>query len=198
MPSRKAARRRSTVPFLSPLTSVASHNGPRTGASGSEPLPYAQNGNAEATRNQRTADHASTSSGAAYLGEPRTLSVFAHDPDSQPTILYHPSLAEVSQHKLPSVDVQESSVEAYFEYCWPWCPVVDQDTIHKWTEDSPSALFANSLALLGCHIRPPIIEHEGPAEYYHRAKMLFYNDHETNPLVCLQSITLFYWWAPRR
>ncbi|KPI34410.1 Cutinase transcription factor 1 alpha [Cyphellophora attinorum] len=35
------------------------------------------------------------------------------------------------------------------------------------------------------------------AEYYRRAKTLFYDDEEPDHLVCLQAILLFYWWAPR-
>ncbi|EXJ68954.1 uncharacterized protein A1O5_07886 [Cladophialophora psammophila CBS 110553] len=41
------------------------------------------------------------------------------------------------------------------------------------------------------------MRHAKAAEYYNRAKILFYTDQENNPIVCLQSIMLFYWWAPR-
>ena len=99
---------------------------------------------------------------------------------------------------LPPLELQESFGETYFDYCWPWCPVLDERTLRNRMDNSPSALLINALALLGTRIRPPIVRHAEAAEYYDRAKMLFYTDQETDPIVSLQSIMLFYWWAPRR
>ena len=144
-------------------------------------------------------DHPTASSKPAYLGETGILPVFAQE---------HREIAKSNQASqiftnttdidLPPLELQESFAETYFEYCWPWCPILDKRTLRSRMEDSPSALLINALALLGTRIRPPLVQHAEAAEYYHRAKMLFYTDHESDPIVCLQSIMLFYWWAPRR
>ncbi|KAK5022308.1 hypothetical protein LTS07_010184 [Exophiala sideris] len=98
---------------------------------------------------------------------------------------------------LPPVELQQSFAESYFNYCWPWCPVLDKQAFYREADGPPSHLLVNALALLGMQIRPPIMQHARAKDYYDRAKMLFYMDEESSALVCLQSIMLFYWWAPR-
>jgi hypothetical protein len=102
-----------------------------------------------------------------------------------------------SDSNLPPIELQQSFAETYFNYCWPWCPVLDKQTFDSQTDGSASHLLINALALLGMQVRPPIMQHARAKDYYDRAKMLFYLDEESNPLVSLQSIMLFYWWAPR-
>lgn len=135
-----------------------------------------------------------TSSRAAYLGGTGILPIFAQEARIvQPRIV-----PEAARSDLLPVELQESCVETYTEYCWPWCPVLDSSTIQRSIENSSSPFLVNALALLGTRIRPPMMQHAGPAEYYRRAKMLFYTDQEADHVVCLQAIVLFYWWAPRR
>lgn len=98
---------------------------------------------------------------------------------------------------LPPPEVQQSFADTYFDYCWPWCPVLDKTTFWQNSDISTSPLLINALALLGTQIRPPIMRHATAAEYYNRANMLFYMDQAVIQLFCLQAIMLFYWWAPR-
>ncbi|KAH7146133.1 major facilitator superfamily domain-containing protein [Dactylonectria macrodidyma] len=92
-------------------------------------------------------------------------------------------------------ELQQSFSETYFEYCYPWCPVLDRQTLEADLARSP--MLANALALAASHIQPPLVQHEGPAAYYQKARMLFYNDEEADVLTALRAISLFYWWAPR-
>ncbi|CAG9996108.1 unnamed protein product [Clonostachys byssicola] len=92
-------------------------------------------------------------------------------------------------------ELQQSFSETYFEYCYPWCPVLDRQTLESEVERSP--MLANALALAASHIQPPLIPHEGPESYYKKARMMFYEDEEPDILVALKAISLFYWWAPR-
>lgn len=92
-------------------------------------------------------------------------------------------------------ELQQSFSETYFEYCYPWCPVLDRQTLESELERSP--MLSNALALAASHIQPPLIPHEGPASYYKKARMMFYEDEEPDILVALKAISLFYWWAPR-
>lgn len=92
-------------------------------------------------------------------------------------------------------ELQQSFSETYFEYCYPWCPVLDRQTLTSELERSP--MLANALALAASHIQPPLIPHEGPAAYYKKARMMFYEDEEPDILTALKAISMFYWWAPR-
>ncbi|KAJ5690692.1 hypothetical protein N7462_005084 [Penicillium macrosclerotiorum] len=96
---------------------------------------------------------------------------------------------------LPNPDLQQSFAETYFEYCHPWCPVLDRSIIFD--ELSRSPLLVNALAVVGSHIQPPMILHDGPAVYYDRARKSFYNDEESDVMTSLKAISLFYWWSPR-
>ncbi|PSR80541.1 fungal-specific transcription factor domain-domain-containing protein [Coniella lustricola] len=92
-------------------------------------------------------------------------------------------------------DLMESFAETYWEYLYPWCPVLDPDSLFD--EIARSPLLANALATAASHVQPPLIPHSGPAEYYTKARLMFYNDEEWDPLTTLKSVALFYWWAPR-
>lgn len=94
-----------------------------------------------------------------------------------------------------SPDLQHIFTETYFEFCYTWCPVLDRSTLSSDIVRSP--LLANSLALAGSHIQPPLLPHHGPDEYYKRARTIFYNDEESDELMTLKSLCLFYWWAPQ-
>lgn len=136
---------------------------------------------------------------ASYLGNSGILQIFARDSrgiaanDSGNALYSFPGMED----DLPPPELQQSFADTYFDYCWPWCPVLDKATFWQNSDATPSALLTNALALLGTQIRPPMMQHATAGEYYNRAKMLFYMDQDSNPIVCLQAIMLFYWWAPR-
>ncbi|KAJ5811447.1 hypothetical protein N7474_007748 [Penicillium riverlandense] len=96
---------------------------------------------------------------------------------------------------LPDSSLQQAFAETYLEYCYPWCPVLERDEIHQELARSP--LLANALAVVGSHVQPPMVPHEGPAVYYDRARARFYNDEELDVMTSLKAISLFYWWSPR-
>ena len=92
-------------------------------------------------------------------------------------------------------DLRQSFIDTYFEYCYTWCPVLDRSSICSELAHSP--LLDNALALVGRHVRPPLIPQPEPAVYYDRARRLFYDDEEGDLVTTLKAISLFYWWAPR-
>ncbi|OQD98648.1 hypothetical protein PENVUL_c069G05396 [Penicillium vulpinum] len=92
-------------------------------------------------------------------------------------------------------DLRQSFTETYFEYCYTWCPILDRATLSKELAESP--LLDNAIAILGSHVRPPLVPHAGPAVYYDRARRLFYEEEEEDLIATLKAISLFYWWAPR-
>lgn len=114
----------------------------------------------------------------------------AQQQEMKATVDRGPSLSGSQQLELLQI-----FAETYVDYVYPWCPVLDVDSI---LEDSlRSPLLANALALAASHIRPPLIPHEGPANYYDKARNMFYNDEEADGVTTLQAVSLFYWWAPR-
>lgn len=92
-------------------------------------------------------------------------------------------------------DLEQIFTDTYFSYCYPWCPVLDRNTLSSDVARSP--LLANALALAGSHIQPPLLPHDGPETYYKRARTIFYDDEEADETVALKSLCLFYWWAPQ-
>lgn len=92
-------------------------------------------------------------------------------------------------------DLEHIFTETYFTYCYPWCPVLDRDTLSS--EIARSPLLANALALASSHIQPPLLPHDGPDLYYKRARKIFYEDEEADTITTLKAICLFYWWAPQ-
>jgi hypothetical protein len=136
----------------------------------------------------------------SYLGDADHSILKIFEPDARRIASGEPA------NSLPSIvdtdtglppELQQSFVETYFDYCWPWCPVLDKDTFWRNLDTAPSRLLINALALLGTQVRPPTMQYAKAADYYDRAKILFYTDQENDPIVCLQAIMLFYWWAPR-
>lgn len=102
------------------------------------------------------------------------------------------------EHRYSSVlqpELEQIFTETYFSYCYPWCPVLDCNTLSDELARSP--LLANALALASSHVQPPLLPHDGPSEYYKRARTIFYDDEESDDLTTLKAICLFYWWAPR-
>lgn len=97
---------------------------------------------------------------------------------------------------LPSHALQESFAETYFEYCYPWCPVIEKEDLRNDLELAQSPLLTNALALVGSQIQPPVMKHATPSAYSDRAKRIFYSSGEKDPITCIKAIILFYWWNP--
>lgn len=95
----------------------------------------------------------------------------------------------------PSLELLQSFQETYYEHCYAFCPVLEKRPLAE--ELSQSRLLCNALALVGSHIKPPMIPHSGPACYYTAAKQLFYFDEEPDVILCLKALCLFYWWSPK-
>lgn len=92
-------------------------------------------------------------------------------------------------------DLEQIFTETYFAYSYPWCPVLDRESLSSDVARSP--LLANALALASSHIQPPLLPHDGPETYYKRARTIFYDDEEADEMTALKALCLFYWWAPQ-
>ncbi|KAL4889854.1 fungal-specific transcription factor domain-containing protein [Aspergillus ambiguus] len=162
--------------------------------------------NLNGTSNDPSVDRPGRQNASAYDQNKLSALRIESGPLSQPTWTAFPSTQGSVTAGVPSEarlgnghglrpDLRQSFTETYFEYCYPWCPVLNRVTLSKELEES--LLLDNAVALVGSHIRPPLIPQAGPAIYYDRARRLFYEEEEENPIIVLKAISLFYWWAPR-
>ena len=112
-------------------------------------------------------------------------------------VLSRAKLANISPLQLDphEADLQDSFTETYFEFCYAFCPVLDRSTLSS--EMRVSGLLRNAVSLCASNIRPPLLKHDPPAEYYKRARMAFYDDEEPDVVTSLKGLCLFYWWAPK-
>ncbi|KAJ9634500.1 hypothetical protein H2199_008957 [Coniosporium tulheliwenetii] len=158
------------------------------------PAPVPQD-NSPAQRSQASNGHTNTT--GTQLGDVDTgfLQVYGlenqFDAENQ---AFAAQLEHRHSAELPP-DLQQIFTDTYFEYCYPWCPVLDRQTLSD--EIARSPLLANALALAASHIQPPLIPHKGPEVYYKKARTIFYDDEEADGVTSLKAISLFYWWAPQ-
>ncbi|TPX08500.1 uncharacterized protein E0L32_009987 [Thyridium curvatum] len=103
---------------------------------------------------------------------------------------------------MPPLPVCQSLVEAYFEFCWTWMPVVDlslRDTAATslWTDPAlskpESPLLMNALLLAGSRMRRGT-KYASSQEYYTRAKILVDMEIERNPQHLLGALCMMQWW----
>lgn len=95
---------------------------------------------------------------------------------------------------LPPI-LQECYLETFLEYCYPWCPILDQQDLSTYFKVGGSILLQHAMALVGILMRPPILQHDSSSSHYDKAKMLFYGNHEPSPLIRIMAVMLFYWWS---
>ncbi|KAK5202999.1 hypothetical protein LTR96_011112 [Exophiala xenobiotica] len=97
--------------------------------------------------------------------------------------------------RAPEGEFRPLFVETYFEYCYTWCPILNESSVFQDLQDSP--LLDNAIATLGTNLRPPMLPHEAASTYYDRAYQKFYGNEEPGLMPSLKAIMLFYWWAPQ-
>lgn len=134
-----------------------------------------------------------------FLGNTGYMQMFSNERPGgngvQPTPL--PLACEPISHHVPE-DLLEIYLQTYFEFANVWCPVLEWATLDSEPQILASPFFHNALALCAIRLRPPLIGPTDPEEHYMRAKSLFYGNCESNPLIQIISIMLFYWWSPGR
>ncbi|XEV07584.1 hypothetical protein FSHL1_012871 [Fusarium sambucinum] len=153
----------------------------------------------DATHQTQSSTSPTEGAGRSHAGDVDTGFLQVYGPENQLDAQQQELVANLELRNPASnprqQELQQSFSETYFEYCYPWCPVLDHQTLASELERSP--MLANALALAASHIQPPLLPHEGPATYYKKARMMFYEDEEPDILTALKAISMFYWWAPQ-
>ncbi|KAK2779477.1 hypothetical protein FQN53_001373 [Emmonsiellopsis sp. PD_33] len=88
---------------------------------------------------------------------------------------------------LPPVAIRQSLVEAFFERCWTWMPVVDLECLGESPSNPPSFLLLQALFLAGLQMRKGASSYASSEEYFSRVKALLDTGFERNPLTCRDS-----------
>ncbi|PVH76486.1 hypothetical protein DL98DRAFT_641363 [Cadophora sp. DSE1049] len=186
--------------LFSPPRSTATSTNEVTGADYSQPPPPLDPHLGAIRTTERSVSVSSPQStrnktSETYLGESGFLQVYTQEHRDYTAVQdVGPREGSLSLD-LPGADLLQSFSETYFQSCYPFCPVLENEALASDLARSP--LLTNALALTASHIQPPFIPSTKSATYYSRAKQMFYNDEEEDPITCLQAICLFYWWSPR-
>jgi hypothetical protein len=95
--------------------------------------------------------------------------------------------------QLPSQSVLDASSAAYFKYLYHRIPVMDRQDI---TTPCPSTLLLQSLCFVGSFLRHPksMKDLQKLEEHYAKAKILFFLNHEKEPLTTLKTLCFFTLW----
>lgn len=128
-------------------------------------------------------------------------SPYQRDPD--PGSRLSPADLELLTHQgafqLPPKYIQDEYIAAYMQYCNTWTPIVDPAWLHSnGTGKSVSYLLLQSILLAASRVtkQPCDSMHGSTADFYRRAKLLFFFGHERDPLISIVSAVLLHWYNP--
>lgn len=101
-------------------------------------------------------------------------------------------------YSLPPRPVHESLVEAFTEYCSPWMPVLEPDDMQTPASRDNSLLLAQAVFLAASRVTSSssVQAFSTPADFYQRAKALYWVGHEKNPLTVIKATTMLHWYTP--
>lgn len=101
-------------------------------------------------------------------------------------------------YALPPRAVHESLVEAFTEYCYPWMPILEPDDLPPRDASSTSLLLSQAVYLAASRVTSSasVQAFSSSAEFYQRAKALYWVGHEKTPLTVIKAITMLHWFTP--
>ncbi|PGG96860.1 hypothetical protein AJ79_09422 [Helicocarpus griseus UAMH5409] len=95
---------------------------------------------------------------------------------------------------LPPVPIRQSLVEAFFERCWTWMPVVDIECFTGSSSKPHSFLLLQALFLAGLQVRKGASSYASSDECFSRVKALLATGFERDPLTILAALCMLQWW----
>ncbi|KAJ4154524.1 hypothetical protein NW754_001472 [Fusarium falciforme] len=96
--------------------------------------------------------------------------------------------------ELPNMALRQSLVDAFFEWCWAWSPVLDHAGMG--VETKSSLVILQAVLLAGSVMRPKVCPVEMAGALYRRVKALIHARYEEYPLTYLAAIVLLQWHTP--
>ncbi|KAL2067351.1 hypothetical protein VTL71DRAFT_1776 [Oculimacula yallundae] len=100
--------------------------------------------------------------------------------------------------ELPQRATSQSLFDAYLERCYPWAPVIRQQDLAGFGQEKSSLLLKQSIFVAGSRVTsgPGVIAYASTAEFYERAKALFWQSYEKDPLIVIASTIILQWYNP--
>lgn len=95
---------------------------------------------------------------------------------------------------LPGQPERQSLIEACFDKCWVWMPVVDQSALIETGEGEVSFLVLQAVLFAGSLMRPHRYSASVVEALYKRVKALLNSGHERNPLNVLAALCFMQWY----
>ncbi|KAJ5987754.1 hypothetical protein N7481_002964 [Penicillium waksmanii] len=99
---------------------------------------------------------------------------------------------------LPVKSIRQALIDSFMRFCYPWTPILAHGELDFSSEDNSSLLLSQSLFLAASRASssPGILAFATPAQFYQRAKALFFMNHETNPLTVIKATIMLQWYTP--
>jgi hypothetical protein len=101
-------------------------------------------------------------------------------------------------YALPPRAVHESLVEAFTKYCYPWMPILEPNDLPSRDASNTSLLLSQAVYLAASRVSPSasVQAFSSSAEFYQRAKALYWVGHEKTALTVIKAITMLHWFTP--
>ena len=125
--------------------------------------------------------------------EVESTEAYPHPPGLSP--LDMANLQANHAFEYPSRAVQSCYIDNFFQYCYPWVPIVERPWLEDTNGKTPSPLLMQAVMLAGSRVTSPI-DHEASRELYNKAKVLFYSNYEKNHITLIIACLLLQWWNP--
>lgn len=104
-------------------------------------------------------------------------------------------LTQQGAFQLPPKPVQNEYIAAFMRFCYPWTPIVEPE----WLDGSSpvSYLLLQAICLAASRVmKQPARVYGSSADFYRRAKLLFFFGHERDPIISIVSTILLNWYNP--
>jgi len=103
-----------------------------------------------------------------------------------------------SAFELPPRAVLRSLLDSFLTYCQPWTPVLSRGEIDHKDQQSPSYIILQSMFLAASRVSsaPSIRSFATPDQFYHRAKTLFFMNHEVDATAVIKATIMMQWYTP--
>ncbi|KAJ6104844.1 hypothetical protein N7523_011164 [Penicillium sp. IBT 18751x] len=96
--------------------------------------------------------------------------------------------------ELPGIALRQSLVDAFFDRCWSWSPVLEFEVTGA--EQKSSLVIFQAVLMAGGVMRPRTCSPEMVSTFYRRAKALLDVQYEEDPLVHVAAAVILQWYTP--
>ncbi|KAF2018100.1 hypothetical protein BU24DRAFT_432591 [Aaosphaeria arxii CBS 175.79] len=119
-------------------------------------------------------------------------------PSSMPHRLSEVDLETLRVHRvseLPPRPVRESLLDAFWSRCHPWNPVVERSWVENRDPNQVSLLLLHAMLLAGSRVSAPLPNYPS-ADFYRKARVLFWTGAEEDPIITIAACICLHWWNP--